>query len=210
MEDSNLYTKEFEDNSYVCMKYANTMRYSNTFSLMKESIADHSAQVALLILMHFSEYPILFGNMGLGRLLTHAICHDLSEIISGDVVSPIKNLTPEIKKSFDQIEKTSIGILSHKRSLTFKQMLTTSENYTLGELEQKYFKFVDVLVVSYKAHEELKLNNLSYRRVAIENAKVLSTKFNEFISIVKEWQSAMIDLEVEKLTEKIKQYLVYN
>lgn len=177
---NNLYTEPFKTDNYLLMKFSSTMRYSTTFSLIKESIADHSAQISLLILLHKSKYPVLFTFLNLTNLLIHATLHDLPEVISGDVVSPIKRLTPEIHESFKKIEDTCITSLSESRQPEFNSMLVSSGLYELSNLDKIYFKLVDSLVVYFKAKNELSLNNSHYSRVLTEISEVITELFHEF------------------------------
>lgn len=88
------------------------MKYIERWALMrnseKENISEHSLEVAII-----AHALALLGNKRLGKSYSpeHAailgIYHDCTEIITGDMPTPIKYENPEIQSAYKQIEKAA-------------------------------------------------------------------------------------------------------
>ena len=78
------------------------MRYINRWGLMNntrcENLSEHSLDVAViahcLVLIHNKRFG---GNLNAERAALLAIFHDATEIITGDMPTPVKYLTPKSK-----------------------------------------------------------------------------------------------------------------
>jgi len=85
------------------------MKYINRWALMRnsytENISEHSLEVAML-----AHALAVIGNRRLGKKLDAdraaviAVFHDATEIITGDMPTPIKYLNKDIKGAFKDIE----------------------------------------------------------------------------------------------------------
>ena len=80
------------------------MRYIARWGLMRntfqENIQEHSHMVAVLAhALALIERDILGGTADPARCATAALFHDASEILTGDLPTPIKYYNPEIKKA---------------------------------------------------------------------------------------------------------------
>ena len=88
------------------------MRYIARWGLMRntfqENIQEHSHMVAVLAhALALIERDILGGTADPDRCATAALFHDASEILTGDLPTPIKYYNPEIKKAYKQVEAVS-------------------------------------------------------------------------------------------------------
>ena len=88
------------------------MRYIARWGLMRntfqENIQEHSHMVAVLAhALALIERDILGGSADPDRCATAALFHDASEILTGDLPTPIKYYNPEIKKAYKQVEAVS-------------------------------------------------------------------------------------------------------
>ena len=85
------------------------MKYINRWGLMNntrlENISEHSQQVAILthclVLIHNKRFG---GELDAQRAALLAVFHDSTEIITGDMPTPIKYQNPEIIDAYKQIE----------------------------------------------------------------------------------------------------------
>ena len=88
------------------------MKYINRWGLMNntkyENLSEHSLQVAMiahcLVLIHNKRFG---GNLNPERASLLAVYHDATEIITGDMPTPIKYFNPEIKNAYREIENTA-------------------------------------------------------------------------------------------------------
>ncbi|MEG2378152.1 MAG: 5'-deoxynucleotidase [Clostridia bacterium] len=95
---------------------AHRMKYIERWSLMRntarENIAEHSFFVALishaLATIRRDVYEIPCDPT---RAVTYAVFHDMSEIFTGDLPTPIKYYNPKIRTAYHEIEEVSKGRL---------------------------------------------------------------------------------------------------
>lgn len=82
-------------------------RWGGSFNLIPDNDATHSFRVAALCLFnaHLEKEKFGVDSINLYSLLGKAIMHDVVEGVSGDVASPIKSSSAEIKQAFYQFEQ---------------------------------------------------------------------------------------------------------
>ena len=93
------------------------MKYINRWGLMrntlKENIAEHSLDVAMIAHALATISNIYFdGKVDAERVAVIAMYHDTTEIITGDMPTPIKYHAKAIKDAYKDIEKTAALQLS--------------------------------------------------------------------------------------------------
>ncbi len=90
----------------------NRMKLINRWALMRntsnENIAEHSHNVAVIAHSLCTIGNKKFGkNYNAERCAVLALYHDLTEVITGDMPTPVKYHNEEIKKVYKDIEKTA-------------------------------------------------------------------------------------------------------
>ena len=112
------------------------MRYIARWGLMRntfqENIQEHSHMVAVLAhALALIERDILGGTADPDRCATAALFHDASEILTGDLPTPIKYFNPEIKKAYKQVEAVSceklLGLLPQELQKSYEPLLFESD-----------------------------------------------------------------------------------
>ena len=99
-------------NNYNFFAMVNRMKYIDRWALMpnanKENIAEHSHSVAVI-----AHALALIGNREFGknynpeRAALLALYHDTTEVITGDMPTPVKFYNDEIKSVYKDIEETA-------------------------------------------------------------------------------------------------------
>lgn len=81
-------------------------RWGGSFNLIPDNDATHSFRVAAIALFHahLEKEKYNQADINLYSLLGKSIMHDVVEGVSGDVASPIKHSSSEIKEAFAQFE----------------------------------------------------------------------------------------------------------
>lgn len=92
------------------------MKYIARWGLMRntrtESLSEHCLETAIIAhTLAMIRNKRLGGNLDPERALTLALFHDASEIITGDLPTPIKYYDSEIKEAYDKIEENAINKL---------------------------------------------------------------------------------------------------
>ena len=96
--------------SFSFFAYMARMKLIRRWGLMKsvtdENIAEHSAQVAqiahALALIKNKKFG---GEINADRVTTIALYHETSEVITGDLPTPIKYYNDDIRNSYKDIER---------------------------------------------------------------------------------------------------------
>lgn len=88
------------------------MRYITRWSLMRntfsENIQEHSHMVAVLAhALALIRRDVLGLEADPDKCATAALFHDASEILTGDLPTPIKYYNPAIRTAYKQVEKVS-------------------------------------------------------------------------------------------------------
>ncbi|MBQ5749181.1 MAG: 5'-deoxynucleotidase [Oscillospiraceae bacterium] len=146
------------------------MRYIGRWGLMRntfqENIQEHSHMVAVLAHgLAMIDREILGGNADPDRCASAALFHDASEILTGDLPTPIKYYNPEIKKAYKQVEAISceklLDLLPEKLREGYRPLLF-EEDETVGTI----VKAADKLSAYIKCIEELKAGNCEFEAAA--------------------------------------------
>jgi 5'-deoxynucleotidase len=94
------------------------MKFIQRWSLMRnviqESIQEHSLQVAMIAhCLAVIRNKFFSGKLDPDRIAVSALYHDISEVVTGDMPSPIKYFNPDIREAYKEIEaKAEEQILS--------------------------------------------------------------------------------------------------
>lgn len=148
--------------------YLSRMRLIQRWSLMynvhEENIQEHSLQVSMIAhILAVVKNELYGGNVNPDRVAVLAMYHDASEVITGDLPTPIKYFSPEIKKAYHEIEDIAnerlFSMLPEAIRKHYKSILFTEEE------EKEHWKLVkaaDKISAYLKCLEELKQGNQEF------------------------------------------------
>lgn len=157
--------------------FINRMRCINRWALMRnsytENIQEHSHQVAVLahaLAVIGNEY---FGTQtDPGQVAVAALYHDASEILTGDLPTPIKYYNPAIRDAYKQVESVAcdklVKMLPEELQPTYEEILQPTD----ARVEQ-LVKAADKLSAHIKCVEELKAGNTEFRKAAEQTLHAL-------------------------------------
>ena len=144
--------------------YAMMSRMKNIYcwGLMRntktENLSEHSLEVAqiahALAIINKKRFG---GNANPQYVALVAMYHDTSEIITGDLPTPIKYYNAEIKKAYKQIETTAEKELLDMLPDDFKEEFTAI--YNPDELTLRLVKAADKISALIKCTEETNMGN---------------------------------------------------
>ncbi len=150
--------------SYNFFAYISRMRYIGRWSLMRnslpENIQEHSHMVAVLAHALGVIRRDVFGiPCDPNEAAAVALYHDCSEILTGDLPTPIKYHSPEIHEAYRQVEELAceklLATLPEKLRGSFTPLLS-------GETQRRQHELVkaaDKLAAYLKCIEERKAGN---------------------------------------------------
>ena len=147
------------------------MRYITRWGLMRntfsENIQEHSHQVAVLAhaLALIRRDILRLEGPDPEKCAVAALYHDASEILTGDLPTPIKYYNPQIKSAYKQVERFSAEKLL---SMLPEELRASYEHYVLEDDEtlNPIVKAADKLSAYIKCVEEQKAGNTEFDSAA--------------------------------------------
>lgn len=149
--------------------FINRMKYIKRWSLMRsvkeENIMEHSHQVAVIAhALALIKNKMFGGNVNVNEVVLLAQYHEVGEVITGDLPTPIKYFNPEIKSAYKDLEKGA----SEKLLLMLPEELQQEySSYVLPNEESEEYRLVksaDRLSAYLKCVEEIRLGNAEFKK----------------------------------------------
>lgn len=152
--------------------YLSKMRFVTRWGLMRntyvENLLEHSLQVALVAhALGVIRNAHFGGNVNPERAATLALFHDAGEVITGDIVSPIKHFNPKIRQAHAEIEEIARqrlhGMLPDTLRAAYEPLLfPDDQEHDAWELVHA----ADKLCAYLKCLEELRAGNEDFAKAA--------------------------------------------
>lgn len=182
-----------EDYSFFAMM--SRLKYINRWALMRnsreENLSEHSLEVAML-----SHALCTIGNKRFGKTLNAdraaliGLYHDATEIITGDMPTPVKYFNSNIKSVYKEIEHTACGkllsILPEDLRGEYEAIFEPTDEY---KYEKTLVKAADKLSAYIKCLDEKKAGN------------------NEFLQAEKATFKAVKELNLEEVEVFMKEFM---
>ena len=159
--------------------YVSRMRFIQRWALMRntapENVQEHSHQVAVLAhALAVIRNEKFGGQVDPGAVAVAALYHDASEILTGDMPTPIKYDNPAIQGAYRDVEKMAeqklLGMLPQELREVYAPILTVPDEET-----RRLVKAADKLSAHIKCLEELKAGNLEFRQAAEQTRRALES-----------------------------------
>ena len=159
--------------------YIGRMRFIQRWALMRntapENVQEHSHQVAVLAhALAVIRNEKFGGTVDPGAVAVAALYHDASEILTGDMPTPIKYDNPAIRTAYKDVEAVAehklLNMLPEELRGVYAPILTVED----PEIEA-LVKAADKLSAYIKCVEELKAGNNEFREAAAQTRKALES-----------------------------------
>ena len=147
------------------------MRYITRWGLMRntfsENISEHSHMTAVLAhaLALIRRDILNLPTPNPDRCAVAALYHDASEILTGDLPTPIKYYNPEIKEAYKQVERVAgnrlLDMLPPQLRASYEHLVLEDEEDVLP-----FVKAADKLSAHIKCLEEQKAGNTEFDTAA--------------------------------------------
>lgn len=154
---------------YKFYAFLNRMKYIKRWSLMRsvreENIMEHSQQVAVI-----AHALALIANknfnksVDVSKVVLYAQYHEVGEVITGDLPTPIKYFNPEIKSAYKDLEKNACVRLINMLPENLKEEYTEYIQPDEQSEEYKIVKSADRLAAYLKCVEEIKAGNSEFKK----------------------------------------------
>ena len=146
---------------------------------IKENDSEHSLDVAMIAHALGVINNVYFdGNIDANRLALMGMYHDAIEIITGDIPTPIKYHSDEVRTAFREVErvaKNSLveGLPPELRQIYAPLLVETEEEKELW----RYVKAADKLSAYIKCIEEQRMGNVDFA-IALDSIKNIINNLN--------------------------------
>lgn len=167
-----------QDNHFYAM--LSRMKYINRWGLMRntrsENICEHSLDVAFIAhalgIINNKEFG---GSINAERLAILGMYHDVTEIITGDMPTPVKYYNPLIRNAYKEVETVAknelLEGLPDKMRAVYDNVLMETE----GEAELwRYVKAADKISALIKCIEEKRTGNMDFTEAEQSTRKAVN------------------------------------
>ncbi|MEG1528629.1 MAG: 5'-deoxynucleotidase [Clostridia bacterium] len=150
---------------YKFFAFLGRMKLINRWSLMRstssENIAEHSCSVAIVAHALATISNVYFGgNCSADSIAVRALFHESSEVLTGDLPTPIKYYNEQINSAYKDIESQAnaklISLLPEELKATYDDII----NY--DHQEYKFVKYADKICAYIKCVEECRQGNKEF------------------------------------------------
>jgi len=144
------------------------MKYISRWALMRnasgESLSEHSLETAVLahclVTLHNKRFG---GSLSPERAATLALFHDMPEVLTGDMPTPVKYHSEQVRAAYEQVEQHAcaslIALLPEDLRGSYESLLKPGE---VDAPYLPYLKAADKLSALIKCIEEQKTGNCEF------------------------------------------------
>ena len=166
---------------YKFFAYLNRMKYIKRWSLMRsvreENIMEHSQSVAVIAhALGLIANKIYKKSLDINKIVLLAQYHEVGEVITGDLPTPIKYFNPEINSAYKDLERGAceriLGMLPKELEGEYRDLILPDEETE----EYKIVKLADRLSAYLKCVEEVTAGNKEFKKAKDSIEKDLKSK----------------------------------
>ena len=143
------------------------MRHISRWGLMRnalpENVQEHSHMVAVIAhCLGVIRRDVFGGDCDPNALATAALYHDASEILTGDLPTPIKYHSGEISAAYHEVERIAVEKLVNMLPVELKASYESILNENMGDDAKALIKAADRISAYVKCVEERKVGNMEF------------------------------------------------
>lgn len=155
------------------------MKYIPRWVLMRntrqENICEHSYDAAVLVhALALLENTRFGGKIDAEKCVMIALYHDLPEILTGDMPTPVKYVDETMRDAYRQVESGAIGqllqLLPDDLRAPYAALMQPADDLSA---EKRMVKAADKLSALIKCEEELKQGNTEFQSARASTEKAL-------------------------------------
>ena len=153
--------------------YLSRMKFIKRWGLMHntypENVQEHSLRVAQIAhALAVTKNRLFNGKVDPNRVAVLALYHDASEVLIGDLPSPIKYFNPEIHKAYKEVEKSAskklVAMVPEELAEDYRSVLFPDASEGLEEEHRDLVKAADKLCAYVKCLEETAAGNREFAK----------------------------------------------
>jgi 5'-deoxynucleotidase len=148
--------------------YLSRLRWIKRWGLKRnaheENVMEHSWEVSVIAhTLALIKNRYYGGTVDANAVATAALYHDITEVITGDLPTPIKYHSPEINAAYKQIEQRAefelLALLPEKLQADFRALIQHDQ---IPEAHLELIKAADKISAYLKCQSELKAGNREF------------------------------------------------
>ncbi len=150
--------------------YVSRMKLIDRWALMrctqKENVQEHSLQVAMIAhVLTLIKNKFYGGNLSPEKVATYAIYHDATEVLTGDLPTPVKYFSNDIRNAYQEIEGHAVQQLLSLLPADFQEDYRKLLQHDEADQEiHKIIKSADTLAAYVRCLEEQAAGNHEFRK----------------------------------------------
>lgn len=161
-------------------------------AVQNENVQEHSLQVAMLAhALAVIKNRLFDGQINAEKAALLALYHDATEVLTGDMPTPVKYHNPDIAREFKKIEAAAaerlLAMLPAALQGDFRELIHADLLHSAESAEQQLVKTADTLCAYLKCLEEESAGNREFRpaqqRLAEALAARMSPELNYFLEV---------------------------
>lgn len=163
--------------------YISKMKWIKRWGLMKntaeENNMEHSWQVAVVAhALAMIENELYGGDLDAEHIAMLALYHEVGEVVTGDVASPIKYYNPDVKDAFGDLEEMARTKIWTMLPAALRESYRGIILHQADSREYQVVKAADKICAYLKCVEELKWGNREFEKAEFSIKKELA-KMND-------------------------------
>ena len=130
---------------------------------VKENVLEHTAIVSFIShSLGMINNKIFGGNIDRNLLVSIALFHESSEVLTGDLPTPIKYYNQSINSAYKELESLANDKMVGSLPAEFREEYNNLLNYDKDSYEYKLTKAADKIAAYIKSAEEVKSGNSEF------------------------------------------------
>lgn len=147
--------------------YLDRMKFIRRWQLMRstrdENIMEHSHQVAVLTHALVSiENEVYGGHVNVERAVLYALYHEVSEVMTGDMPTPVKYFNMQLHGEYAKVEQLAVDKIAATLPEELKGAIYPFLQADKSSEEYAFVKAADKLSAYLKCLEELRSGNSEF------------------------------------------------
>ncbi|WP_116472591.1 5'-deoxynucleotidase [Zobellella maritima] len=145
-----------------------------------ENVAEHSLQVAMVAhALALIKNTFFNGRLDPNQAAVQALFHDASEVLTGDLPTPVKYFNEDIARAYKDIEKTAEDTLTRMLPAELQAAYAPLLNGTHDDEYGRLVKSADILCAYLKCEEELTAGNREFAQAKQRLFTMLEQRMND-------------------------------
>ena len=154
------------------------LKYINRWSLMhcaeNENVMEHTEQATVVAhALAVIKNRLFDGNVNVEKVLLYALYHETSEVITGDLPTPVKYYNNDVTSSFKALEQTACEKIVNTLPPELKGDFENAIFQQAGE-EKALVKCADKISAYIKCLIDLKLGNKEFKKAKLSIEKEIA------------------------------------